>query len=72
MKQLIMDQKIPDLYHISSSDATHIYAFDFDFVSSSGFGRNPDKVPTVQLAVAFSTPDSYVLMNYLCIIAHEY
>eukprot|EP00698_Gefionella_okellyi_P013115 TRINITY_DN3572_c1_g2_i3.p2 TRINITY_DN3572_c1_g2~~TRINITY_DN3572_c1_g2_i3.p2 ORF type:complete len:321 (-),score=77.66 TRINITY_DN3572_c1_g2_i3:506-1468(-) len=53
-----MDDKFEDVFRVPTSDATHVYAFEFDFTSGAGFSRNPDDVPTIQLAVSYIAPNA--------------
>ena len=48
------DAQYDNLYHIISCDAFDAYTFDFDFTGHSGFGRNPDQAPYLQMVFQYT------------------
>ena len=51
--QLVEHQKYKNLYHVVACCSTSCFGFDFKF-SSSGFSRDPELSPTIQLAFQYS------------------
>jgi hypothetical protein len=51
--QLVEHHKYKNLYHVVACDTSTCFGFDFKF-NSSGFSRDPEMAPTVQLAFQYS------------------
>mmetsp|Transcript_940 Transcript_940/g.2592 ORF Transcript_940/g.2592 Transcript_940/m.2592 type:complete len:680 (+) Transcript_940:3-2042(+) len=51
--QLVEHHKYKNLYHVAACDKSTCFGFDFKF-SSSGFSRDPELSPAIQLAFQYS------------------
>ena len=49
------DAEVAQLYHLAGCHAHTTIAFDLEFASGSGFGYEHEAVPTLQLAVIYTT-----------------